>query len=101
LIVPASAYATALLHSIEFHETIPGRRQRRGWVRLLNGITAAGTLSSFNTAAARAEGYVQGLVDGEQLSTRDTDRDYLIISTLTEWRAHLAANFQCSTCGSR
>jgi hypothetical protein len=71
------------------------------WVRLVNGITTAGTLSSFDIAASRAEGYIQGLVDCEQLSTKYTDRDYLIISTLTEWRAHLAANFQCSTLDSR
>ncbi|WP_224790470.1 hypothetical protein [Pseudomonas fluorescens] len=40
-------------------------------------------------ARGKAEGYIHGLVDAGHLSTRDTDRDYLILCIVQRRREFL------------
>jgi len=37
---------------------------------------------------APAEGYAQALVDSDQIDTKSTERDLLVIATVDEWRLH-------------
>ncbi|MDR6927858.1 DUF262 domain-containing protein [Pseudomonas sp. BE134] len=82
------AFIHCLQSAISFSETPPGNRQRRAWERLINYIGSSESLPEFDKAVARAEGYAQGLVDGEQIDTKSTDRDLLIIATMDQWRLH-------------
>lgn len=83
------AFIQCLNGAIAFSQTTQGNRQRKAWERLINYIGSSGSLSEFDKAAARAEGYAQALVDGEQIDTKSTERDLLIIATVDEWRRHL------------
>lgn len=74
--------------AISFPETILGTRQRRAWERLISYIESSSSLSEFDKAAARAEGYVQALVDSEQIDPKSTERELLIIATVDELRRH-------------
>ena len=56
--------------------------------QLSEGAWASDSLSAFDKAAARAEGYAQALVDSEQIDSKSTERDLLIIATVDEWRQH-------------
>jgi hypothetical protein len=91
-----SAFIQSLKGAISFSETTRGNRQRRAWERLIDYIESSSTLSAFDNAAARAEGYAQALVDSEQIDTLSTDRDLLIIVTVDAWRRHLQSNLQAS-----
>ncbi len=84
-----SVFIQRLQGAISFSNTTRGNRQRRAWERLINYIGSSASLCEFDNAAARAEGYAQALVDGEQIDTHATDRDLLIIATVDAWRRHL------------
>jgi hypothetical protein len=75
--------------AISFSGTTRGNRQRRAWERLINRIESSSSLPEFDKAAAWAEGYAQALVDSEQIDTKSTERDLLIIATVDAWRLHL------------
>ncbi|WP_224792083.1 hypothetical protein [Pseudomonas fluorescens] len=81
-------FAQSLSGAIAFSHTILGNRQRRAWEQLINYIRSSDSLPEFDKASARAEGYVQALVDSEQIDTKSTERDLLIIATIDEWRRH-------------
>ncbi|WP_223507729.1 hypothetical protein [Pseudomonas sp. BF-B-25] len=82
------AFIERLIGAIAFSQTIQGNRQRRAWERLINYIGSSASLSEFDKASARAEGYAQALVDSEQIDTKSTECDLLIIATIDEWRRH-------------
>lgn len=82
------AFIQCLQSAISFSKTTQGNRQRRAWERLIGYIESSASLAEFDKAAARAEGYVQALVDSEQIDTKSTERDLLIIATVDEWRRH-------------
>jgi hypothetical protein len=82
------AFIQCLQSAIPFSETTQGNRQRRAWERLIGYIESSASLAEFDKAAARAEGYLQALVDSEQIDTKSTDRDLLLIATIDAWRWH-------------
>jgi hypothetical protein len=82
------AYIQCLQGAISFSETTQGNRQRKTWERLINYIGSSDSLPEFDKASARAEGYAQALVDSEQVYTKATERDLLIIATIDAWRRH-------------
>jgi hypothetical protein len=82
----AITFIQCLQGAVSFSETTRGNRQRRAWERLIDYIGSSASLAEFDKAAARAEGYAQALVDGEQIDTTSTERDVLIIATVDEWR---------------
>jgi hypothetical protein len=82
------AFIERLIGAIAFSQTIQGNRQRRAWERLINYIGSSASLSEFDKASARAEGYAQALVDSEQIDTKSTECDLLIIATIDAWRRH-------------
>jgi hypothetical protein len=84
-----TAFTQCLIGSIGFSHTTQGNRQQRAWERLIKYIELSGSLPEFDKAAARAEGYAQALVDSEQIDTKSTERDLLIIATIEAWRLHL------------
>lgn len=90
------AFIQCLQGAISFSETTRGNRQRRAWERLINYIESSASLAEFDKAAARAEGYAQALVDGEQIDTTSTERDLLIIATVDEWRRFIHSNLPAS-----
>jgi len=81
-------FVQSLSGAIAFSHTILGNRQRRAWERLINYIGSSDSLPEFDKASARAEGYAQALVDSEQIDTKSTERDLLIIATIDAWRRH-------------
>jgi len=81
-------FARGLQGAISFSKTIQGNRQRRAWQQLINYIGSSDSLPEFDKASARAEGYAQALVDSEQIDTKSTERDLLIIATIDAWRRH-------------
>lgn len=83
------AFIQCLKGAVSFSRTTRGKRQRSAWERLIGYIESSTSLAEFDKAAARAEGYVQALVDSEQIDTKSTERDLLIIATIDAWRLHL------------
>jgi hypothetical protein len=83
-----TAFTQCLIGAIGFSHTIQGNRQRRAWEQLIKYIESSGSPPEFDKAAARAEGYAQALVDSEQIDTKSTERDLLIIATIDAWRLH-------------
>ena len=55
------------------------------WQIIAEDIYKSTSAEALLEARGRAEGYIHGLVDAGYLSTRDTDRDYLILS-IVQWR---------------
>jgi hypothetical protein len=83
-----TSFIQCLQNAISFSETPLGNRQRKAWGRLIGYIESASSLPEFDKAAARAEGYAQALIDSEQIDTKSTERDLLIITTVDELRRH-------------
>lgn len=81
-------FVQSLSGAIAFSHTTLGNRQRRAWERLINYIGSSDSLPEFDKASAPAEGYAQALVDSEQIDTKSTERDLLIIATIDAWRRH-------------
>jgi hypothetical protein len=82
------AFIKRLRSAISFSKTTQGNRQRRAWERLIGYVESSASLAEFDKAVARAEGYAQALVDSEQIDTKSTERDLLIITAVDEWRRH-------------
>ncbi|MDR7283159.1 hypothetical protein J2X84_001983 [Pseudomonas corrugata] len=86
--VSTVVFIKRLKGAISFIDTTRGNRQRRAWEQLISQIESSDSLAEFDKAVARAEGYAQGLVDSEQIDTKSTERDLLIIATMDQWRLH-------------
>jgi len=59
------------------------------WQLIAEDIYKSTSAEALLEARGRAEGYIHGLVDAGHLSTRDTDRDHLILSIVQRRREFL------------
>jgi hypothetical protein len=85
----ARADFTTLINAPEFSDDSVGHRQKKRWQLIAEDIYKSTSKEALLEARGRAEGYIHGLVDAGHLSTRDTDRDYLILSIVQRRREFL------------
>ena len=78
-----------LINAPKFSDYPAGRRQMKRWLLIAEDIYKSTCTETLLEARGRAEGYIHGLVDAGHLSTRDTDRDYLILSIVQRRREFL------------
>ncbi|WP_131108261.1 hypothetical protein [Pseudomonas sp. Sample_10] len=79
----------ALINAPKFSDDPVGRRQMKRWQLIAEDIFKSTSKEALLEARGRAEGYIDGLVDAGHLSTRDTERDYLILSIVQRRREFL------------
>jgi hypothetical protein len=68
----------ALINAPKFFDDPIGQQQKKRW-RLLAADIYQSTIEALLEARGKAEGYIHGLVDAGHLSTKDYERDYLIL----------------------
>ncbi|MNE19900.1 hypothetical protein D3C80_1129990 [compost metagenome] len=78
-----------LINAPKFSDDPVGRRQMKRWQLIADDIFKSTSREALLEARGKAEGYIDGLVDAGHLSTRDTDRDYLILSIVRRRREFL------------
>ncbi|UXL37076.1 hypothetical protein N7D90_15980 [Pseudomonas fragi] len=78
-----------LINAPKFSDDPVGRRQMKRCQLIAEDIYKSTSTETLLEARGRAEGYIHGLVDAGHLSTRDTDRDYLILSIVQRRREFL------------
>ena len=78
-----------LINAPKFSGDAIGRRQMKRWELIAEDICKSTSIDTLLEARGKAEGYIHGLVDAGHLSTRDTDRDYLILSIVQRRRDFL------------
>lgn len=78
-----------LLNAPKFSDDPIGHRQKKRWQLIAGDIYKSTSIEALLEARGKAEGYIHGLVDAGHLSTRDTDRDYLILSIVQRRRDFL------------
>lgn len=66
-----------------------GHQQKKRWQLIAEDIYKSTSKETLLEARGKAEGYIHGLVDAGHLSTRDIDRDYLILSIVQRRREFL------------
>ncbi|PRA52025.1 MULTISPECIES: hypothetical protein [Pseudomonas] len=79
----------ALLSAPKFSNDPTGNRQKKRWQLIAGDIYKSTSIEALLEARGKAEGYIHGLVDAGHLSTRDTDRDYLILCIVQRRRDFL------------
>lgn len=85
----AHADFNTLINAPKFSDDPVGYRQKKRWQLIAEDIYKSTSKEALLEARGRAEGYIHGLVDAGHLSTRDTDRDYLILSIVQRRRDFL------------
>lgn len=78
-----------LINAPKFSAAPIGRRQMTRWQLIAADIYQSTSTDALLEARGRAEGYIHGLVDAGHLSTRDTERDYLLFSIVQRHREFL------------
>ena len=78
-----------LINAPKFSDDPVGHCQKKRWQLIAEDIYKSTSKEALLEARGRAEGYIHGLVDAGHLSTRDTDRDYLILSIVQRRREFL------------
>ncbi|MGF6489681.1 hypothetical protein [Pseudomonas frederiksbergensis] len=78
-----------LINAPKFSDDPVGRRQMKRWQLIAEDIYKSTSIDALLEARGKAEGYIHGLVDAGHLSTRDTERDYLILSIVQRRREFL------------
>lgn len=78
-----------LINAPKFLDDPVGRLQMKRWQLIAEDIYKSTSTGALLEARGRAEGYIHGLVDAGHLSTRDTDRDHLILSIAQRRREFL------------
>ena len=78
-----------LINAPKFSDDPVGRRQMKRWQLIAEDIYKSTSIVALLEARGKAEGYIHGLVDAGHLSTRDTERDYLILSIVQRRREFL------------
>lgn len=78
-----------LINAPKFSDDPVGRRQMKRWQLIAEDIYKSTSIDALLEARGKAEGYIHGLVDAGHLSTRDTNRDYLILSIVQRRREFL------------
>ncbi|MBK5516702.1 hypothetical protein [Pseudomonas sp. TH10] len=79
----------ALINAPKFSDDPIGRRQKKRWHLIAGDIYKSTSIEALLEARGKAEGYIHGLVDAGHLSTRDIDRDYLILCIVQRRREFL------------
>ncbi|MNP02098.1 hypothetical protein D3C76_939390 [compost metagenome] len=85
----ASNDFNTLIHAPKFSDDPVGRRQMKRWQLIADDIFKSTSKEALLEARGKAEGYIHGLVDAGHLSTRDTERDYLVLSIVQRRREFL------------
>ncbi|PKH14650.1 hypothetical protein BI292_05225 [Pseudomonas sp. 43NM1] len=85
----AHADFNTLINAPEFSDDPIGHRQKQRWQLIAEDIYKSTSINALLEARGKAEGYIHGLVDAGHLSTRDTNRDYLILSIVQRRREFL------------
>lgn len=85
----AHADFNTLINAPKFSDDPVGRWQKKRWQLIAEDIIKSTSKEALLEARGRAEGYIHGLVDAGHLSTRDIDRDYLILSIVQRRREFL------------
>ena len=80
-----------LINAPKFSDDPIGHRQKKRWQLIAGDIYKSTSIEALLEARGKAEGYIHGLVDTGHLSTRDTDRDYLILCVVQRRRDFLNA----------
>ncbi|MGF6221959.1 hypothetical protein [Pseudomonas sp. YL-218 TE3947] len=78
-----------LINAPKFSDDPVGHRQKKRWQLIAEDIYKSTSIDALLEARGKAEGYIHGLVDAGHLSTRDTERDYLILSIVQRRREFL------------
>jgi hypothetical protein len=78
-----------LINAPKFSDDPVGWRQMNRWQLIAEDVFKSTSKEALLEARGRAEGYIHGLVDAGHLSTRDIDRDYLILSIVQRRREFL------------
>lgn len=78
-----------LISAPKFSDDPAGRLQKERWQLIAGDIYKSTSLEALLEARGKAEAYIHGLVDAGHLSTRDIDRDYLILSIVQRRREFL------------
>jgi hypothetical protein len=91
----ARADFDTLLNAPKFSDDPVGHRQKKRWELIAGDIYKSASMEALLEARGKAEGYIHGLVDAGHLSTRDTDRDYLILCVIQRRRNFLKALLNC------
>ncbi|QJI41126.1 hypothetical protein HKK52_09410 [Pseudomonas sp. ADAK2] len=78
-----------LINAPKFSDDSVGHWQKKRWQLIAGDIYKSTSIEDLLEARGKAEGYIHGLVDAGHLSTRDTDRDYLILSIVQRRREFL------------
>ncbi|VVP13813.1 hypothetical protein PS900_03485 [Pseudomonas fluorescens] len=78
-----------LINAPKFSDDPVGHRQKQRWQLIAGDIYKSTSREALLEARGRAEGYIHGLVDAGHLSTRDTERDYLVLSIVQRRREFL------------
>ena len=85
----AHADFNTLINAPKFSDDPVGHRQKKRWQLIAEDIYKSTSKEALLEARGKAEGYIHGLVDAGHLSTRDIDRDYLILSIVQRRREFL------------
>lgn len=87
----ARADFNTLINAPKFSDDPVGHRQKKRWNLIAGDVYKSTSIEAPLDARGKAEGYIHGLVDAGHLSTRDTDRDYLILCVVQRRRDFLKA----------
>ncbi|ANI56088.1 hypothetical protein [Pseudomonas sp. DR 5-09] len=68
-----------LINAPKFSDGTVGLYQKKRWRLLAEDIFQSTTIEALLEARGKAEGYIHGLVDAGHLSTKDYERDFLIL----------------------
>lgn len=79
----------ALISAPKFSDDPIGHRQKKRWQLIVGDLYKSTSIEVLLEARGKAEGCIHGLVDAGHLSTRDTDRDYLILCIVQRRREFL------------
>ncbi|MDZ5431985.1 hypothetical protein T3H00_04805 [Pseudomonas fluorescens] len=77
------------INAPKFSDDPVGHDQKKRWQLIVEDIYKSTSKEALLEARGRAEGYIHGLVDAGHLSTRDTNRDYLVLSIVQRRREFL------------
>ena len=75
----ARADFNTLINAPKFSDDPVGQHQKKRWRLLAEDIYRSTTIEALLEARGKAEGYIHGLVDAGHLSTKDNERDFLIL----------------------
>jgi|TARA_A100001518_G_C1216934_1_gene59970 hypothetical protein len=85
------AYFNTLINAPKFSNDPVGHRQKKRWQLIAGDIYKSTSIEALLEARGKAEGYIHGVVDAGHLSTKDTDRDYLVLCVVQRRRDFLKA----------